>query len=398
MVVNRLKIVDFWLYLIIVAFAVSPAFALGEDNRNLFLIALMGFSPLVILRYGGINKNDLLLLLFMVVMILAPLITHPGSMRWSTVMYSAMFCLTFMAYNRLLHNSNPRILTYSNVLKWLIYAYTIVLLIQQFCVLMQLPVFNSGNYNPLTPWKLNSLTSEPSHSARFMGILMYSYVSAREIFLTRDYSLSRDGKRDILLWISFFWTMLTMVSTTAFLFIFIVWLKFLNRQHFVYLLAGVVLIIVTVSAVKIKSFDRMQKSFTATISLDEKKIIKADHSGSYRIVPIMLSAKEVDLSTIDGWLGKGIGYMSTILHKKIPGTPRGYSNGGMMLIAVENGFLAFILFLIFTLRTTIRRKEIITYFFWFLLIFALNINMQMLWCAVLLLYTNKHFLSCSNTN
>lgn len=393
MMIKRHKITSYLLYLILIAMSISPVFALDSDNKNLLLVSVMALSPIIIIRYLEFSKNDLLLIIFLIVIIIFTLLNHPQNMRWSTVIYTMLFCITFMAYSRLLRNSNTNIIDYSTVLKWLIYAYTIVLIIQQFCVLTGLPVFNLGNYDILTPWKLNSLTSEPSHSARFMGILMYSYIVSQEIFLCRGYNFSLDARKDKIIWISFFWTMLTMVSATAFIFIFIVFMKFMNRRNIIFLLTSASLVIAIANALEIKAFTRMQKSLIATISLNEEKIIEADHSGAYRIVPIILSAKEVDLSTADGWFGNGIDYMGTIIYKKIPGTPRGYSNGGMMLLAAEYGFLAFILFIIFTIRTTIRRKDIETYLFWFVMVFSLSINMQMLWCAVLLLYTNKYFLN-----
>ena len=39
--------------------AISPAFALGEGNRNLLLIGIMSISPLIILRFFKFDKMDL---------------------------------------------------------------------------------------------------------------------------------------------------------------------------------------------------------------------------------------------------------------------------------------------------------------------------------------------------
>ena len=83
--------------------AVSPAFALGEGNRNLLLIGAMCLSPYFFLRYPVIiPKVDVPLVLLCDMMIAFPLAFHPDTMRWSTVLYSCMFCMYLMAFVRLL--------------------------------------------------------------------------------------------------------------------------------------------------------------------------------------------------------------------------------------------------------------------------------------------------------
>ena len=134
------------LYIIIIALAVSPAFALGDGNRNLFLIGIMYLSPIILVLYIGFYKGEVLLLAFIVSIIAFPLLLHPETMRWSTVLYSIMFALTFMAYRRLLYDSYFTINRYQTLIKFLIYAYFITLLIQQFSVLIGLPIFNLSNY------------------------------------------------------------------------------------------------------------------------------------------------------------------------------------------------------------------------------------------------------------
>ena len=124
------KISSWLITIILISIAVSPAFALGEGNRNLLLIGVMGVSPIIVITYFRIYRSDIWLLLFMLTIVVNPLVNHPESMRWSTVLYSMMFCLTFMAYNRLLTMDTLSIEHYYKLLRYLMYAYFIVLLIQ----------------------------------------------------------------------------------------------------------------------------------------------------------------------------------------------------------------------------------------------------------------------------
>lgn len=395
---KKTAVIDIWLYISFISLAVSPAFALGDGNRNLLLIGLMSISPLIILKYFEFNKNDLLLGLFIVSIVVFPILSHPETMRWSTVMYSVMFCLNFMAFSRLLYYSNFTIKQYIALIKWLIYAYAIVLLIQQFCVLTGLPILNLGNYNPREPWKLNSLSAEPSHSARIMGLLMYCYIVIKEVVEKRGYQFQLDFKDDKWIWLSFLWTMLTMGSSTAFVFIFIVLLKFLRLKSLLPLLGIVAGILIVVEIMGITAMDRTYKTAMATLTLNEKEIMKTDGSAASRIVPVIALMKEVSLSDMNGWFGHGIDQLSDM--KIIDFSSIGYGkkgvSGSMLAVWFDYGFISFFLFVWFTLRNCFDKKNILGILFWFMLVFLYGVNNQMVWLCVALLYTNKILISQTN--
>ena len=111
---------------------------------------------------------------------------------------------------------------YSNLIKGLIFAYFVVLLIQQCCVLLGLPIFNVSNYDVTQPWKLNSLMSEPEHSGRMMALLVFSYLTIQDCIVGRKMIFKESWRKDKAIWLAFLWSMLTMVSAGAYLFLFIV--------------------------------------------------------------------------------------------------------------------------------------------------------------------------------
>ncbi len=354
---------SFFLYLIIISMAVAPAFALGAGNRNLFLIGVMVLSPLIVLKHHKLYSSDTLLLSFMLSIILIPFIVHPESMRWSTVMYSLMFGVTFIAYKQLLYKKYFTIENYLKLLKYLISAYFIVLLIQQFCVLTGLPIFNVSNYYPVEPWKLNSLSAEPSHSARIMALLMYAYISIKEISIKRTYNFRREIKEDKWVWLGFLWTMFTMGSSTAFLFIGIVLFKFVRLKSLIPLFILLSIAILFVNTMDSHNFERVYKVFMSTLTFDVDAIIHADHSASSRIVPMMVISQMVDFITFNGWFGHGIDSTTIIIHKIYPDFPEGATGGGMLQVWWEYGFLTFILFIWFSLKMTFRKKDMLTLVF-----------------------------------
>jgi len=381
----------FFLGLILISLAITPAFALGDGNKNLFLISVMLFSPLLLFRSQFVFKVDIILILFLLSLIFVPMLNHPESFRWSTVLYSTMFILMFLVYKQLLYHNKFTLYDYEKLLKYLIYAYFVVLVLQQFSVMTGLPILNLSNYNLSEPWKLNSLAAEPSHSARIVALLMYCYITIKELIIGRKYSFNLDLKEDKWVWFAFIWTMVTMGSGTAFIFIAIILLKFMKLKTIIPMLiiSGIVFLLVEFFGEN--SINRSIKFITAVLTFDEKRIMLADHSASLRVVPMMILGKMSSITTIDGFFGHGIDYVSTFLYKIIPGIPKGFSGGGLFQLWMEYGFLSFLLFVIFSFLTIYRKGDYISIVFWFMLVFMYGINSQIVWLTLVLLFTNKYF-------
>lgn len=382
--------------MIVVSFATAPAFALSSDSLNLWLVGVMSISPIFILlslRLLRFSTEDMLLIFFLISIILAPLINHPESMRWSTVIYSCMFGFTFIMYKHLLLRGIFKIEHYLKLLQYIIYWYAIVILIQQFCVLTGLPIFNVSLYNPDDPWKLNSLTSEPSHSARILGLLMFSYIAIIETITGKKYVFNQESNSDKWVWFSFLWTMITMKSGLAFLFLTVIFSMILSMRQFLLFLFLLSAGFIIINMFGITEFERTFRLTTAVFSFDIDRIIEADSSGAVRIIPLIILSDLVNLTTVDGWLGHGIDYVSTILSDLvyIGGMPAGWSGGGTLLVWMEYGFISFFLFISFSLISATSKSNSYTYVFWFLLIFIYGVNNQIVWLTIILTYTYKYF-------
>ena len=377
--------------MIIISMAISPAFALGEGNRNLLLIGIMGLSPLVILKLKKFYWSDILLWLFLFSITIIPPIVRPESVRWSTIMYSWMFGLTFLAYKQLLALHVFTVKNYMQLLKYLIYAYCIVLLIQQFCVLTGLPIFNLSNYDPSTPWKLNSLGPEPSLSARTVGLLMYCYIVTKELIKNKKYIFHLNIKEDKWIWAAFLWTMVTMGSGTAFVLIAIIFIKFIKIKNILFLIPSIGMLFILLHTVHYAPIDRAYNVLMATLTMDPNTIMKTDLSASVRIVPMMLLAHMVSFTTLDGWFGHGIGFVSTFLYSEMIGVKKGFSAGGLMQFLINYGFVSFFLFILFSFLHSFNKKDYLSIIFWFVLVVMSTINTPMGWLVITLLFTNLYF-------
>jgi hypothetical protein len=139
-------------------------------------------------------------------------------------------------------------------------------------------------------------------------------------------------------------------------------------------------------------FQRASKIISGLSTFDIKTIISTDHSGSYRFIPAILIAERVDMTTIDGLFGHGVDYVSSFLYLVMPGTPKGYTTGGIMIVWIEYGFISFILFMIFSISSIYRKNAYMDLLLLFIFLFLGNgINTQLAWLGIILLMTNKYF-------
>lgn len=373
----------------IVLLSISPAFALGEGNRNLLLIGAMFFSPYFFIKYPVIlPKIDFPLIAICFMLIGFPLIFHPETLRWSTLLYSCMFCMYFMAFARVLTFSQYSAEDLSQLIKWLIYAYCITLVIQQFCVLTGLPIFNLSNYNPLEPWKLNSLMSEPSHTARVLTLLMYFYICIRN-YVTGTNGLKYFFSQEKNIVFAFCYSIFTMGSSTGFLFLFFLLLKFIPKKQVMSLIiAGLLLIPAILYIISINETAKRTANFVeAIISFDEEQLIREDLSAATRIVPAIHGAKEVTVFTKDGLFGHGID-----ADEGLTPLPSVDCGAGSFSIWYNYGAICAFAFWLFTINICFLRKDIVmSCFFWSLLCFLYGgMNIQIIWFTLALFLSYKY--------
>lgn len=357
---------------------------------NLLLVGVMICSQLMFFYPHKIDKKTICLLVFIGLMIFSPLLNHPETMRWSTVLYGTLYCLFFIAYDVVLKNSSIKKTDYLILLKYLIYAYFIILVIQQVCVLIELPIFNVSNYSLSEKWKLNSLTSEPSHSAMFLGILMYCYNVIYLYGKEHKVSFKKKLLENRKVWISFIWCMITMLSASAMLYFLIILSQFINRRTILFVCCFVGISWGVAYHYNFKPVVRTTNIVIAVSSFDENKIMTTDLSASLRFIPTILCIKQMDLRTIDGWFGHGVDYGKIFIHKGLIGVEDGYTGGGMLLFGIEYGFLPFIVIIVFSFIICFDKNNFFTsLLFWILFVLLGGTNNQSTWICIILLYTNK---------
>lgn len=278
--------------------------------------------------------------------ILFSAIFHMETLRVSTLLYLCSFLITFITIYNLVHVTGVLTLKYFiTIVKKLIYALTIVLIIQQCFLIIGIRLFPLVNLCQILDRGIgsNSLTMEPSVFARIMGVLFYSYmecISFQNGFKFRFRQLFEQEHK----WVTyaFLWSMLTMGSGTAFIVIGVLSLYFINLRNALIIVPLLTGLIYLGSASEIKQFKRATSVAKAAMTLDNKTVIQSDHSASYRILPILNTINNLNLTKTEHWFGYGIDAgVSDLSKTMLPGI-------------TDYGFLAYLISLLLVFSCAIR--------------------------------------------
>lgn len=391
----RQDFINIWnhklLAFMIIALAIAPSVFLEKETMlNWMMIGVISLSPLYLLYYNKPTTDENKYWLFIVLFICFTVSFHLATIRWTTIIFSITFLMYYISFMRAVRCEHPNFSFFISVTKLLLLAYWIVLMIQQACVLLGLPIFNVSAYDPAEPWKLNSLMSEPSHSARIIPILMYVYISIKEV-VEGEKTLKTSYQSDKIVWFAFLYSSITMFSATAYVFMLIVFAKFLNRRTIIrsLLVCFIGALIISYFGAN-KTLQRTIDVVEATITLDENKIIEADGSGSYRIVPFFRGANAVGFTTIEDYIGHGIDADMRDI-EPLPGTTTGCA--GPFVIWYNYGLILQVIYWLITFNICYIRKNKASILIWLLCVFNYGgMNNQIVWLSITLLYSYKYCL------
>lgn len=321
--------------------------------------------------------------------ILFSAIFHMETFRASTLLYLCSFLITFITmYNLVYVKKIFSLEFFIKLIKNLIFAYAIVLFIQQAFLIVGIKFFPPINLCQILNRGIgaNSLSGEPSTAARIMGVLLYAYmecVSFRENSTFRFKQLFEQEHKWVT--IGFLWSMLTMGSGTAFIVLGVLSLYFINWRNaliVIPLLGGLIYI---GSLMGIEQFDRAYNTTQATLSMDKEAVVETDGSAYMRIAPMLNTIKNLDLSKKEHWFGYGV--------------DKGLANKNERMIGeiTDYGFLAYILGLVLVFSCSIRFLSIPTIMF-FIGIGGGTGNIAYFWGILIVFMCVRYFHNDHNKN
>lgn len=370
-------------------FAICISYAFDANARNVLLIGFMFVSILAHFFYRFVLKVEFLAWLF-IIFVLLSLLLSTAPIRYSTVLYSILFILSFISFIKLVNISNYSLDDFIWVTRTILIAYFLVVVLQQICVLLHLPIINARNYSYLEPWKLNSLSAEPSWAGRINALMMYAFLVILDIKNERKINFVESFKSNRLVWFCFLWTQVFIFSSTAIVFLCAVLFKYVEAKKIIYILP-ILLLIFFVQNNNIKSVERIENTAKSIITWDPDVIYQADSSASARVIPfIVLSRKVVDsFKDIDIFFGRGVDYSAKNIDYGMGGEIKAST---AFTIWLDFGVFSFITYIIFSIIICVNRHDIISsLFFWFFMVFLYGLNTQIPWLTMMVLYLIKYF-------
>jgi len=373
---------------------------LSRSGFNYILIGLMSIIPfLLFIKYPYLRKNEFIIYSLFVFMLIVS-IRHNETFRLSTILYSILFITTFIYYWRLIKEVPLTISTYQKIITFLLWAFFIIMLIQQFSAAIGIPIFNY-RVGEQSSFKVNSLASEPSYFGKIVTVLMISFISIKEIENNRRYNLTKDFRKDGIIWTIYFYQMLLCGSSFALLLLLFFLLRFIRLRLKTIALFFFVLSMITiiVTSIDLSPVQRLTKIGQAILSFDENNIFNADQSGAFRVVPSILYLKQINLVSPDFWFGAGIDYTRSTMPTIMPAlNENGFNVGLFPAFIWDFGFIATILLIWFVLKFAITKKYPIDFLIWFIIVLDAPFNTQLFWITLILMSTNKFLQRNNNTD
>lgn len=387
--INFNKILNFYLAILFVSFFIVITYFLGEGGKNLLQIGIMSISfilfPLYLLKYRYINKNSFFLFLLALLMFLVSF--YKDSFRLATVLYSYAFILSFSLFDLSAKLNILKSNNFLSLIKGIIIAYFCCLVLQQALTLLKLPVFNHHLIFESNPFKLNSLTNEPSHLALFMFFLMYTYIYLKCVGNNTIHILDFI-KQNKFIFFAYAYSMLTCYSSAAYIVFLLPFLRKMTLRNI--FVTSIMFFILLFFVVDESLLNRTFNIINSLFTFSAEKVNDTDHSAAYRFLPFFAYIESIDFSTMSFWLGHGIDaskkYFSTTMFN-ISGDiayDTDYNIGGFFGYLYDYGFICGMSFLIFAYKYLRKNKDTFFLIVWFIINIFLPFNSAILWGSLLL--------------
>lgn len=271
-------------------------------------VTLMSLAPLIFIFYvPQFTKAVMCGMLYWGCCLISAFLN--GSMRFSTIGYLGLFTMTFIVFYNSIHCGTLSLGLFKKTLKYLIFAYAICLLLQQACLLVGIhnfPLINliGGSYMQLG--RLPSLSLEPSHTAVIMTFAYLCYLRCTQIEYGFKPTLKElFDKENRMVTFAFLWVMLTMGSGSAYFGLIGLSVYFITKKNVIWIVGLSAIVFVALPYIDNEQLDRATKVSSALVTGDKTQIVKADGSGASRIIPLLNTFTQSDLSKLKTWFGHG---------------------------------------------------------------------------------------------
>jgi hypothetical protein len=296
-------------YLILMCIQYIP---IEGDAVSPVKVAAMCIAPLIIMirKIPVISKATLfggfyLLWVFFCVYI------QFSNPRIETIGYLAMFVTMYIMFYNLVYSGAFTVDYFIGFLKFLISAYIVVLIIQQFFMLSGIgysAIINHADYvykQPGNPFKMNALSIEPSHSARILTAAFLTFLKTTEMKQRKALSLKNLFVGHKVFVCGFLYAMISMHSGTAMIGLGILLLYFMRKQYLKYIIPVILFLYFIIPVIDYEPLNRARVIIEAIASGKSENIKIVDSSAAARVLPMLNTRNNLDLTSGETWFGHG---------------------------------------------------------------------------------------------
>ena len=288
----------------------------GSAGVSPVKVAMMAVMPIIFLANFNINKAVVFGAMYWLWIFYTAYFLHPYNFRSSTVMYTAMFVVTFMVFYTLIYNKHVLTIdVFINFIRCFIYAYTGLAIIQT--LLHMVGIWNLPWMNMImwvgdeTGMRVNSFSQEPSTFARTLWVLYYAYLKCNEYLQGSKVTIFQAFKAPhLLVSVCVLLDTALMGSATCFIAMGVVSLYFLRGYYLFLTLPIFIGIFFILRDAEIKHLERAVAVAQAASTMNAAEIRKTDTSAAVRAAPIIntISNFSKRLDDEEFWIGHGCDY------------------------------------------------------------------------------------------
>lgn len=289
-------------YLVLFCIQMIPLEGMGA---NFVKVTAMALAPLVLLiKAPCLSPAISLGIIYYLCIIFCA--WRYDSFRASTLIFTGLFLGMYMMFYNLIYAGAFTKKYFIKLMEVLITSYAIFLILQQIAVLVGIRYLPIINLAYCAAPKYNSLAIEASHAARILTVCGYAWLKTteldqgkppmiRELFYTHRWL--------ILAWL---YSITTLGSGTAFIGLAIVSFYFLKRKYIIVAASLLLMGLLILPHIDYEPLNRALSTVEAFQTLDPENLIAADSSAATRVLPIVNTINNLDLSKKETWFGYGI--------------------------------------------------------------------------------------------
>lgn len=347
--------------------------ALEGPNVSLYKVTFLCCTPLLLARIKGLNVEAAMGGLLYLFAIYASFFLSGGTYSVLSLLYTNAFVIAYVYYCTLLSNKAFSYDSYFEFLKKAIVIATYVLVAQQICKLLHLPVWWILNHP--VGWKAPSFFIESSHFARVMTVAFYVFIELIRLRRKGDVTFVELWLKERKTSVCFLYSMVTMGSATGIMGLLLILTYILMKSKggnfLMFILFGSFLLIFLLK--DNEAYQRLIAVLQEFNTLDYERIRNVDNSAAQRVSVYFAFFENFKPTTWNFWIGNGLDYEK--------------ANVGILLIYGAFAWLAQImLFMRCAFRGLLSFDTLL-----FVILFAMCIgNIAYGWTAIYLLTTLKY--------